>query len=81
MTTGEVPSTNDKPDKPDSPAGVWPAAISPFDAAQAEMHQQAWADYLKVPVEYANSLGMKFRLIPPGEFLMGSTKKRRSMTT
>ncbi len=56
----------------------WPAdapkpAIAPFDAAQAKKHQEEWAAYLKVPVEYTNSLGMKFRLIPPGEFLMGST--------
>ena len=28
---------------------------------------------LGVPVEYTNSIGMKFVLIPPGEFLMGST--------
>ena len=29
--------------------------------------------HLGVPVEYENSIGMKFRLVPPGEFLMGST--------
>ncbi len=48
-------------------------AIAPFDAAQARKHQEQWAVYLKVPVEYTNSLGMKFHLIPPGEFMMGST--------
>ncbi|MGE0609684.1 MAG: SUMF1/EgtB/PvdO family nonheme iron enzyme [Pirellulales bacterium] len=56
----------------------WPAdapapAIAPFDAAQAKRHQEEWADYLGVPVEYENSIGMKFVLIPPGEFQMGST--------
>ncbi len=56
----------------------WPAnapqpAIAPFDVAQAQTHQDAWARHLGVPVEYTNSIGMKFRLIPPGEFLMGST--------
>lgn len=56
----------------------WPTdapapAIAPFDAAQARKHQEEWATYLKLPVEYENSIGMKFRLIPPGEFLMGST--------
>jgi len=56
----------------------WPAdapkpAIAPFDVDEAKQHQEAWAKYLGVPVEYTNSLGMKFRLIPPGEFLMGST--------
>jgi formylglycine-generating enzyme required for sulfatase activity/serine/threonine protein kinase/Leucine-rich repeat (LRR) protein len=55
------------------PADAPPAAIAPFDAEQAEAHQEAWAKYLGVPVEYINSIGMKFRLVPPGEFLMGST--------
>jgi len=50
-----------------------PPAIVPFDTAQAKKHQQAWADYLKLPVEYTNALGMKFVLIPPGEFTMGGT--------
>jgi len=56
----------------------WPAdapapAIAPFDATQAKQHQEEWAAYLKVPPEYTNSLGMQFVLIPPGEFMMGST--------
>jgi hypothetical protein len=36
-------------------------------------HREQWAAYLKVTVEYSNRIGMKFRLIPPSEFLMGST--------
>ncbi len=58
---------------PPSSADAPKPAIIPFDAAQAKRHQEAWAAYLKVPVEYTNSIGMKFRLIPPGEFTMGST--------
>ncbi len=54
------------------PKAAPPPVIAPFDAAQAKKHQEAWARYLKVPVEYTNSLGMKFRLIPPGKFMMGS---------
>lgn len=50
-----------------------PPALAPFDAEQARNHQAAWAGYLGVPVEYNNSIGMKFILIPPGEFLIGST--------
>ncbi len=50
-----------------------PSAVAPFDEKQAHAHQRAWADHLGVPVEYTNSIGMNFRLIPPGEFLMGST--------
>jgi formylglycine-generating enzyme required for sulfatase activity len=59
----------------DWPADAPPPAIAPFDAAAAKQHQQTWADYLGVPVEYTNSIGMKFALIPPGEFLMGSTSE------
>ena len=55
------------------PADAPPPAIAPFHAGQAQAHQAAWAKYLGVPVEYENSIGMKLRLIPPGEFLMGST--------
>ncbi len=50
-----------------------PTAVAPFDAREAREHQEAWAKHLGVPVEYSNSIGMKFVLIPPGEFLMGST--------
>lgn len=53
--------------------GTPPAtAVAPFDAAQAKVHQKAWADYLGVPTESTNSIGMKFVLISPGEFTMGS---------
>ncbi|MDA0591553.1 MAG: bifunctional serine/threonine-protein kinase/formylglycine-generating enzyme family protein [Planctomycetota bacterium] len=55
------------------PVDASPPAIAPFDAAKAREHQEDWAKHLGVPVEYENSIGMKFRLIPPGEFLMGST--------
>ena len=54
-----------------------PPAIAPFDADQAKKHQQVWADYLDVPVERDFDLGdgvkLTMVLIPPGEFMMGST--------
>jgi uncharacterized protein (TIGR03067 family) len=50
-----------------------PPAVAPFDAAQAKEHQEAWARHLGVPIEYTNALGMRFRLIPPGQFTMGSS--------
>src|SRR6185312_1270 len=50
-----------------------PLAVAPFDAPQAKAYQEAWAKHLGVPVEFTNSIGMKLRLIPPGEFTMGST--------
>ena len=49
-----------------------PLAIAPFDAEEARAHQQAWAEHLGLEVEVENSVGMQLRLIPPGEFMMGS---------
>jgi eukaryotic-like serine/threonine-protein kinase len=56
------------PVDPDAP----PPATAPFDTAQAKGHQEAWAHYLGVPIEMRNSVRMRLRLIPPGEFTMGS---------
>ena len=50
-----------------------PLAQAPFTASQAKQFQQQWAEYLDVPVSFTNSIGMKLVLIPPGEFLMGSS--------
>ena len=60
---------------PDAP----PLAVAPFDAAKAKQHQEAWAKHLGVPVEITNSIGMKLLLIPPGQFLMGSTVEEINM--
>jgi serine/threonine protein kinase/formylglycine-generating enzyme required for sulfatase activity len=49
-----------------------PMAIVPFDERQAASHQVEWARHLGVPVEIENSVGMKLRLIPPGEFTQGA---------
>ena len=49
-------------------------AVAPFDANQAKQHQQSWADYLGLPMETTNSVGMRFVLIPWGEFDMGLTQ-------
>ena len=53
------------------PPGCPPPTVAPFDAKNAKEHQAAWAKYLGMPVEIANSIGMKLVLIPPGEFIMG----------
>jgi formylglycine-generating enzyme required for sulfatase activity len=77
----DADGTSSKPlDQNSAPWHGWPAdapapAIAPFDEEQARKHQQAWADYLKLPLEHTNTIGMKFILIPPGEFLMGSTQE------
>jgi formylglycine-generating enzyme required for sulfatase activity/tRNA A-37 threonylcarbamoyl transferase component Bud32 len=51
-----------------------PPANAPFDAATAREHQEAWAKHYGAPTEFANAIGMKLRLIPPGRFTMGSPK-------
>ena len=57
----------------DAPIAVRPPpAVAPFDAVAARLHQEQWGKHLGVPVETTNSIGMKFALIPPGSFLMGS---------
>jgi formylglycine-generating enzyme required for sulfatase activity/serine/threonine protein kinase len=55
-----------------SPPMSDPKFAAPGGAAKVKAHQDAWARYLDVPVEIANSIGMTLRLIPPGKFLMGS---------
>lgn len=49
-----------------------PIAVAPFDEVRAKRHQQAWASFLKQPATLKNSIGMQFKLIPPGEYLSGS---------
>ena len=44
--------------------------VVPFDPAEARARQDAWAAHLGVPVEETNAVGMRLRLIPPGEFAL-----------
>jgi serine/threonine protein kinase/formylglycine-generating enzyme required for sulfatase activity len=55
-----------------------PLAVASFGPEQARQHQQAWADHLGMPIAWSNSLGMEFVLIPPGEFLMGSSPEEQT---
>jgi sulfatase modifying factor 1 len=56
------------------------AELKRLEAAPVEA-LQAWADDLGVPVESTNSIGMKLKLIPPGEFMMGSNSSRGDLET
>ncbi len=49
-------------------------AVAPFDAQRAAQIQQTWAKHLNVSVEEVNQIGIRLRLIPPGEFMMGSNE-------
>lgn len=56
-----------------------PLAAEPLDRVAAQDYQRAWAEHLGVPVattiELPGEATMAFVLIPPGEFVMGSTKE------
>jgi formylglycine-generating enzyme required for sulfatase activity len=47
-------------------------ALWPFSAEEAVRRQKVTGLTLARPVEFANSIGMPFKLIPAGEFVMGS---------
>lgn len=56
-----------------SPQTEPPAAPAfPFDAATAQKYQQQYAEWSGLPLELTDSGGMRFVLVPPGEFQMGS---------
>ncbi len=71
-------------DDPAKPAARLPGndepkpLIAPFDAKQAHAGQAAWAKHLGTTVETKNPVGMTLVLIPPGEFLMGSTPEQNA---
>ncbi len=71
-TVQRVESNNENvaSNDPISPDILLTKPLSEFDQAQAA--QKAFADEVGVPVESNNSVGMAFRLIPTGEFTMGS---------
>jgi formylglycine-generating enzyme required for sulfatase activity len=62
---------------PNDAPTVWSSKSPPFinsnmDTSKIADIQKQWAVYLETPVEFTNSIGMQFMLIPPGEFLMGA---------
>lgn len=62
---------------PDPQTTAASPAIAPFDKKTATQYQEDWAKYLKVPIQFTNSVGITFRLIPPGDFQMGSERPPR----
>jgi formylglycine-generating enzyme required for sulfatase activity len=53
--------------------GVVPTVVAP------PPDPDAYAAQSGLPVKFNNSLGMKFRLIPPGEFMMGSAEQNPAL--
>jgi serine/threonine protein kinase/formylglycine-generating enzyme required for sulfatase activity len=58
-----------------------PLAKGQFDSQAAKLHQKAWSDYLNLPIEKEIDLGNDQKLIlvliPPGEFMMGTSQEDR----
>ena len=67
-----VASAADRAASKPSADGKPPLVVAPFDAATAKKRQADWARYLRQPVEISNAIGMKLKLVPPGEFQMGT---------
>ena len=65
LSSASSTSADQRSIKPDS-------LSAPFDEKAAKDFQKRWADYLQIQPQVSNSLGMKFALIPPGTFLMGT---------
>jgi len=69
-----LPESSDGETQPASDRTETPAfARAPFSAPEAAALQAEWAEHLGVPVEFENSLGMKFRLIPHDASACGLT--------
>ena len=62
--------------KPQSGGNEPPPLVAPFDEATASRARKAWASFQQAEEEQKSSLEMQFVLIPPGEFLMGSTPEQ-----
>lgn len=75
----DKPQTPEEPHAPRVPEAPQ-LAVAPFNALQAQEHQQAWAKHLGIAVnhtiELADGVELKLVLIPPGQFLMGSTDEQ-----
>ena len=53
-----------------------PLAKAPFTSKQAGEFQQRSPKHIGKPVVYANSIGMKMMLLPPGEFTIGRAEEQ-----
>lgn len=68
---GQQPPSNQPPGN-SPPGNQPPGQPQPDGEVFGTPEQIAWAKQNDAPVEFTNSLGMTFRIIPPGEFIMGS---------
>lgn len=72
LAQGQMPSESDSKQKVVTVDHPWTRELRlPFPSKVAAEYQQKWADALGVAVESENQFGIRFVLIPPGEFQMG----------
>lgn len=50
---------------------------APFEHDFATDLQKAWAKHIGLPVQFQNSAGMDFMLVPAGDFMMGASDSER----
>ena len=62
--------------KPHSPVSL-DLHSGKMSATDVRQSQETWARRLGVKVPYTNSIGMQFCLVPPGQFIMGTSEKER----
>ncbi|MCA9106341.1 MAG: SUMF1/EgtB/PvdO family nonheme iron enzyme [Planctomycetales bacterium] len=53
--------------------------LAPFSTSRARDAQAAWAAHWGRPPELTNMLGMRLRLVPPAEFLLGNDESRKEV--
>jgi formylglycine-generating enzyme required for sulfatase activity/serine/threonine protein kinase len=64
------------------PTGVAPQSlVAPFDEKRAGEARKAWASYAQIDDQVTNLPGLTMTLVPPGEFLMGSTPEQIAQTS
>jgi eukaryotic-like serine/threonine-protein kinase len=72
-----LPSTDLSPLANPPSSSITPSpAVAPFNAQAAQDYQSQWATSLGTPVALTDSIGIQMVLIPPGEFLMGSSDEQ-----
>ena len=63
---------------PPATAEAPPLATTSFTPDEARHNQQRWASSLAVPVIETNFVGIEMVLVPPGDFVMGSSQEERT---
>ncbi len=70
---GIVPRRVDQAEWERLKANAPPIGRTAMTMEEIQQLQQRWADHLQIPVHWKNSVGIEFRLIPPGQYMLGLT--------